>query len=35
MSEPYYNSYLIDTISDEHGTIHELFVSEDDGYTCL
>jgi hypothetical protein len=33
MREPYYNDYLIDTLSDEHGTVYDVFVSEDDGYT--
>jgi hypothetical protein len=33
MSEEFYNSYLIDTISDENGIVYDLFVSADDGYT--
>jgi len=32
MSEPFYNGYVIDTISDEYGTAYDLYVFGDDDY---
>ena len=33
MPENYYNNYVIDTISDEYGTVYDLYVSDDGSYT--
>lgn len=33
MSENYYNNYVIEKISDEHGTVYDLYVGDYDSHT--